>query len=89
MKKNLFALLTVLVLTSLVLSACGTCRDACSGDPSARTNSSSGRSTDSSAAAAGAKTVKKIAFFVSDLSQRVPSGPGYRGEGICQGKVRR
>ena len=55
MKKTLFSLLIALVLASLILSACG------SPAPSAP-------ATSAPAAAPEGKSVKKIAFFVSDLS---------------------
>ena len=62
MKKNLFALVSLLMLISLVLAACA--------QPTsvpAPTQAPVVQPTQAPAAA-GAKTVKKIAFFVSDLS---------------------
>ena len=58
MKKTLFVLLSVLVLTSMLLSACGT--------PATATKAPATQAPATQAPAA--KTVKKIAFFVSDLS---------------------
>jgi ABC-type sugar transport system substrate-binding protein len=60
MRKTLFALLIALVLTSLVLSACGS---AATSAPA-----TSAPATSAPAAAPEGKSVKKIAFFVSDLS---------------------
>ena len=54
MKKNLFVVMAVLVLASLILSACGS--------PATEAPATQ------APAAAEAKDVKKIAFFVSDLS---------------------
>jgi ABC-type sugar transport system substrate-binding protein len=74
MKKNLFAVLTVLVLTSFVLSGCGaaaTPAPAPTQAPAApqATEAPAVKATEAPAAAAPtAKTVKKIAFFVSDMS---------------------
>ena len=56
MKKNLFVVMAVLVLASLILSACGSPAPAATQAPAAAEESSA------------AKPVKKIAFFVSDLS---------------------
>ncbi len=64
MKKNLFALLTVLVLTSLVLFACG-------GSDTPAEPASSGETEAQPAEAVAeepAEDALKIAFFVSDLS---------------------
>ena len=62
MKKNLLSLLSVLMLISLVLTACG-------GTPVPPTQAPAPtQAAAQPTAAAGAKTVKKIAFFVSDLS---------------------
>jgi ABC-type sugar transport system substrate-binding protein len=58
MKKTLFVLLSVLVLTSMLLSACGT---------AATATKAPATQAPATKAPAG-KTVKKIAFFVSDLS---------------------
>jgi len=58
MKKTLFVLLSVLVLTSMLLSACGT--------PATATQAPATQAPATQAPAA--KTVKKIAFLVSDLS---------------------
>jgi ABC-type sugar transport system substrate-binding protein len=67
MKKNLFAILTVLVLTSFVLSGCGAAATPAPTQAPAATEAP--KATEAPAAAAGpAKAVKKIAFFVSDLS---------------------
>ena len=73
MKKNLFTLLAVLVLTSLVLSACGP-----AATPAPPTQAPAAPATQAPAAQAAApatsaykpatSTPKKIAFFVSDLS---------------------
>ena len=79
MKKTLFVLLSMLVLTSMLLSACGT--------PATATQAPATQAPATQAPAA--KTVKKIAFFVSDLIERVPPGAGHRGEEVCQGEVRR
>src|SRR5574341_1399040 len=62
MKKNLFALLTVLVLTSLVLIACSPAAPA---EP-APTQAPAAEAP--AAEAPAANLPKKIAFFVSDLS---------------------
>ena len=61
MKKTVFALLTVLVLASFVLSACG---PAATATPAAEAPATQAPAAQDPAA----KTVKKIAFFVSDLS---------------------
>jgi ABC-type sugar transport system substrate-binding protein len=58
MKKTLFVLLSVLVLTSMLLSACGA--------PATATKAPATQAPATQAPAG--KTVKKIAFFVSDLS---------------------
>jgi ABC-type sugar transport system substrate-binding protein len=58
-KKNLFALLTLLVLTSLVLSACGSAATPAPAPTEAPA---------AEAPAAAAEKPLKIAFFVSDLS---------------------
>ena len=63
MKKNLFALLTVLVLTSLVLSACGAAATP-EPEPTEAPEAQRNRSIRGKAE----KTPMKIAFFVSDLS---------------------
>jgi ABC-type sugar transport system substrate-binding protein len=56
MKKNLFVVMAILVLASLILSACGSPAPTATQAPAAAEESSA------------AKPVKKIAFFVSDLS---------------------
>jgi len=58
MKKTLFVLLSMLVLTSMLLSACGT--------PATATQAPATQAPATQASTT--KTVKKIAFFVSDLS---------------------
>jgi ABC-type sugar transport system substrate-binding protein len=64
MKKNLFAILTVLVLTSFVLSACG---PAAVSTP-APAEAPAVEAPAAEAPAAAAEKPMKIAFFVSDLS---------------------
>ncbi len=71
MKKNLFNLMAVLVLASLVLSACGpaaTPVPPTQAPAAAPTQAPAVAPTQAAAAAPAAKSVKKIAFFVSDLS---------------------
>ncbi len=72
MKKNLFTLLTVLVLASFVLSACGPAATPVppTQSPAQAPAAQASAPTQAPAAQASAatKTVKKIAFFVSDLS---------------------
>ncbi len=60
MKKTLFVLLSILVLTSMLLSACGT--------PAKPTTAPATQAPAAATQAPAGKTVKKIAFFVSDLS---------------------
>ena len=64
MKKNMFALLTLLVLVSLVLLACGT---AATPEPAAPAEAPTEAPAEAPAAAP-AEAPMKIAFFVSDLS---------------------
>jgi ABC-type sugar transport system substrate-binding protein len=63
MKKNLFALVTLVVLASFILSACGP-----AATPAPATQAPAAPANTAAPAASGAKQVKKIAFFVSDLS---------------------
>ena len=69
MNKNLFVLLIVLVLVGLFLSACATATPTQAPAPTQAASAPSSQSSSASSSQAPApKTVKKIAFFVSDLS---------------------
>ncbi len=64
MNKVLFSLMAVLVIASLVLSACGAVATPAAQEPAAQEPAAA----DAPAAEPAAQTPKKIAFFVSDLS---------------------
>jgi len=68
MKKNLFSLLTVLVLAGFILSACGPAAAPTQAPAAATVAPAAAATTAPAAQAPAAKTIKKIAFFVSDLS---------------------
>ncbi len=96
--KKLFALVALLVLASLVLSACRDPRARSGGcaHPGARSCTDRGAGGTHQgppsplhrrrpSTSRRPTTPKKIAFFVSDLIERVPPGAGDRGEEVRQG----